>query len=283
MAYKQTPLDKAIDNVFISLRKQLVLVGKVRVASFLTWFMVGFAVGVVSIMFYAASRGGGLSGSLAARNTFSSTPSQGIFGDVYSLFSPPAQQQQGNQAQQPDAVANNPAAAAQHCSVPAGASFGLGDRVQALISVRIRSVPGVSSPEVQTGVKAPIGATGVITCSSGCFSLPQTANSYSWWYIDWDNASLPTGWSAEGSSEADYLVKTGSGGGTVCTPGATQTSSCSTPQHCPGTQVSTCNTSGTAWGGGQCVDVPNDNCPATNTNQGVSLPPGPPPPPPPVH
>jgi len=83
-------------------------VGKVRIASFLTWFVLGFAVGVVSIMFYAASQDGGFSDSLAARNTFSSPPAQGVFGGSRSFFSPPAQQQIDQVQRQNTVVNNNP-------------------------------------------------------------------------------------------------------------------------------------------------------------------------------
>lgn len=48
----------------------------------------------------------------------------------------------------------------------------------------------------------------------------------------------------------------------TCTPGDTQTQSCTTSESCAGTQLRTCQ-SNSEWGGfGACSDVPDDGCPA---------------------
>src|SRR3989344_2987121 len=83
-------------------------------------------------------------------------------------------------------------------------SFNEGDRVQAVPGLKIRSTPGTSGTVLGN---TSTGSTGTIRCNlAGELACPATANGYTWWYIDWDG-SLPTGWSAEGSSETTFLEK----------------------------------------------------------------------------
>ncbi|MBI4085754.1 MAG: hypothetical protein HY433_00695, partial [Candidatus Liptonbacteria bacterium] len=92
-------------------------------------------------------------------------------------------------------------------------SFIDGDRVQATPGLKIRSTPGTSGTVLGN---TSAGSVGTVRCNlAGSTACPTTANGYTWWYIDWDG-SLPTGWSAEGSSEAPFLEKiVTSGAGTL--------------------------------------------------------------------
>ncbi|MDO8600093.1 MAG: Ser-Thr-rich GPI-anchored membrane family protein [bacterium] len=86
-------------------------------------------------------------------------------------------------------------------------SFQNGDRVEVAASVlAVRNAPTTSGVIVG---KVSVGMKGTIRCdaSSSNFSCPTAASGYTWWYIDWDNSSLPNGWSAEGTSEAIFLTK----------------------------------------------------------------------------
>ncbi len=86
-------------------------------------------------------------------------------------------------------------------------NFQNGDRVEAATnSLAVRQTPTTSGLVVG---RVNTGAGGVIRCDQTALSCPTIANGYRWWYIDWDSAALPSGWSAEGTSEADFLTKVG--------------------------------------------------------------------------
>ncbi|OGZ96429.1 MAG: hypothetical protein A2676_02870 [Candidatus Sungbacteria bacterium RIFCSPHIGHO2_01_FULL_51_22] len=75
-------------------------------------------------------------------------------------------------------------------------------RVKALDTVRIRSNPATSATSL--GI-ADVGTLGTVRCDLVTQTCPATANGYTWWYIDWDNASLSSGWSVEGDEQSDFL------------------------------------------------------------------------------
>ena len=81
-------------------------------------------------------------------------------------------------------------------------SFHDGSRVRTFVNLRIRNNPSVSSSTV-LGM-APAQSLGTITCASTS-TCRATADNYTWWRIHWDSASIPTGYSVQGTSEADYL------------------------------------------------------------------------------
>jgi len=89
-----------------------------------------------------------------------------------------------------------------------------GDRVEALISLRVREAPSTSALIISTVSR---GTQGTIMSNCPPTSTPSSAgtcaavaNGYTWWYIQWNpsgESSTFTGWSAEGSSEAQYLAE----------------------------------------------------------------------------
>lgn len=79
----------------------------------------------------------------------------------------------------------------------------VGDRVQSLTKLKIRQEPSKSGILRKT---APSGSKGTIV-SCGSSTCPVVTNDLTWWKINWDSGKLPTGWSASGSSNAEYLSK----------------------------------------------------------------------------
>lgn len=81
-----------------------------------------------------------------------------------------------------------------------------GDRVRVDVSyLKIRGDAGIGALVLKRTSR---GETGVLRCDSvSQVQCPVTRDNYTWWYIDWDSAALPNGWSAEGSSETDFLTK----------------------------------------------------------------------------
>jgi len=77
-----------------------------------------------------------------------------------------------------------------------------GAPVQTLINLNIRSAPSTVATSLG---KAPSGSTGVVRCPQGV-TCPAYFYGYKWWYVDWDSVSLSSGWSAEGSTEATFLI-----------------------------------------------------------------------------
>ncbi|MBI4134500.1 MAG: fibronectin type III domain-containing protein, partial [Candidatus Sungbacteria bacterium] len=75
-------------------------------------------------------------------------------------------------------------------------------RVKVLAIVKVRSNPATSATSLGT---ATVGTLGTVRCDLTTQTCPATANGYTWWYIDWDNASLSTGWSVEGDEQSDFL------------------------------------------------------------------------------
>lgn len=96
---------------------------------------------------------------------------------------------------------------AQLAALTSQVKFESSDRVEAIVNLKIRSMPSRIGNVVAT---APVRATGVVRCDlagAASSSCPTKADGYTWWYIDWDSPALSTGWSAEGSSEAVFLQK----------------------------------------------------------------------------
>lgn len=80
-----------------------------------------------------------------------------------------------------------------------------GDRVKTVVYLNVRSTPSISGTIIAV---APSGSMGTIICANAPdMACPKTTEGYTWWYIDWDSSSFPTGWSAEGGSEAQFLIK----------------------------------------------------------------------------
>lgn len=86
-----------------------------------------------------------------------------------------------------------------------------GNSVRAETPINIRQTPGTSGAKIG---KATAGSTGKIRCElAGSTACPTISNGYYWWYIVWDSSSLPSGWSAEGTSEAAFITQTSGSGG----------------------------------------------------------------------
>jgi hypothetical protein len=93
----------------------------------------------------------------------------------------------------------------QQTSAPpvAGSLFRPDDRVETVVNtLNIRSSPSISSTRIGGLTR---GNQGRIAVPPRGFSNPASADGYTWWYIDWDSPSLPTGWSVEGISESTFL------------------------------------------------------------------------------
>lgn len=79
--------------------------------------------------------------------------------------------------------------------------FQVGARVEALTNLKIRQGPSTEAAVTSTASRGAQGT--IINC--GPQTCPATANGYSWWNIDWDSSYLSSGWSAQGTTEADFL------------------------------------------------------------------------------
>ena len=75
-------------------------------------------------------------------------------------------------------------------------------KVKALFGLKIRSAPSSSGTSLGT---ATMGATGKTRCGQVTSTCPAVVDGNTWWYIDWDDSALPTGWSVQGTSEVDFL------------------------------------------------------------------------------
>src|SRR3989344_3760887 len=101
-----------------------------------------------------------------------------------------------------DAAGNESARSAVVTAKTSTTNTAVDQKVKVLQAVRIRSNSSSSATSLGT---ATVGATGKTRCSLVSTTCPATADGFTWWYIDWDDSTLPTGWSAQGTSESDYL------------------------------------------------------------------------------